>query len=86
MLRNAQNNPQLFSDLFVVMPRRGVTEPLLLEWVVLPDGKTHPSSTARGNAVNDFDDWNQTEVLVKHLLMTQPGLIFSAASTPAARL
>ena len=33
--------------------------------------------------MNDFDDWNQTEVLVKHLLMTQPGLIFSAASTPA---
>jgi len=32
--------------------------------------------------VNDFDDWNQTEMLVTHLLMTQPGLIFSAASTP----
>ena len=27
--------------------------------------------------MNDFDDWNQTEMLV-----TQPGLIFSAASTP----
>ena len=32
--------------------------------------------------MNDFDDWNQTEMLVKHLLMTQLGLIFSAASTP----
>ena len=32
--------------------------------------------------MNEFDDWNQTEILVKHLLMTQPGLIFSAATTP----
>jgi hypothetical protein len=35
--------------------------------------------------VNEFDDWSQTEILVKHLLMTQPELIFSAASRAAGR-
>jgi hypothetical protein len=29
--------------------------------------------------VNDFDAWNQAEVLVNHILATQPDLIFSVA-------
>ena len=29
--------------------------------------------------MNDFDAWNQAEVLVNHLLTTQPALIFSVA-------
>ena len=48
----------------------------------LAHGKIFFQATARGDAVNDFDDWNQAEILVKHLLMTQPGLIFATASTP----
>lgn len=47
----------------------------------LAHGKIFFQATARGDAVNDFDDWNQAEILVKHLLMTQPGLIFATAST-----
>ena len=80
MFCNAQNNPQRFSDLHVVMPRRAVTEPLPCDRVVLTARKTFTlQATARGDAVNDFDDWNRAETLVKHLLMTQPGLIFSAS-------
>lgn len=27
--------------------------------------------------MNEFDDWHQTEILVRHIQMTQPELIFS---------
>src|SRR5688572_30216043 len=66
------------------MPRRGVTEQLRSEPVLppherrLPKGRQEKRCSTGGDSMNEFDDWNQTDIFVRHMLMTQPELIFSA--------
>ena len=78
---NPQNNPLKISDLRVVMQRPGVAEQLRDKRVLTTDpaGDLRKRGDRRGDAVNEFDDWHQTEILVRHIQMTQPELIFSAA-------
>ena len=78
---NPQNNPLKISDLRVVMQRPGVAEQLRDKRVLTTDpaGDLRNVETEEEMPVNEFDDWHQTEILVRHIQMTQPELIFSAA-------